>query len=206
MGKTRPKSIATLIHDLLLRLGQDPTRDGLAKTPERVEESLRFLTSGYEQDVEELVRGAIFEQDYDEMIVLRDIDFFSLCEHHLLPFYGKCHIAYIPRRRVIGLSKLPRIVNVFCRRLQIQERLTCEIANCLHEQLNPWGVAVVMEAMHLCIAMRGVQRQIEWWALRGVRAGRSAGPASRSKTPRSFIPGQWAPGRVSAFGSAERDG
>ena len=159
MGKTRPKSIATLIHQLLLRLGQDPTRDGLAKTPQRVEDSLRFLTSGYQQDVEELIRGATFEQDYDEMIVLRDIDFFSLCEHHLLPFYGKCHIAYLPRRRVIGLSKLPRIVNVFSRRLQIQERLTCDIANCLHQHLNPWGVAVVMEALHLCIAMRGVQRQ-----------------------------------------------
>jgi GTP cyclohydrolase I len=151
--------IAKLIRPLLVLLGEDPDRDGLLQTPQRVEDSLRFLTSGYTQSVEEIVSGAIFEQDYDEMIVLRDIDLFSLCEHHLLPFYGKCHIAYIPRRRVIGLSKLPRIVHVFSRRLQIQERLTREIANCLNDELNPWGVAVVIEALHLCMAMRGVEKQ-----------------------------------------------
>jgi len=152
-------TIAQLVEELIARLGEDPKREGLLKTPERVEESLRFLTSGYGQNVEEVIAGAIFEQDYDEMIVLRDLDLFSLCEHHLLPFYGKCHIAYIPRRKVIGLSKLPRIVEVFSRRLQIQERLTREIASCLNEHLNPWGVAVVIEALHLCMAMRGVEKQ-----------------------------------------------
>lgn len=159
MKKPDQPSIPDLIRKLLLSLGEDPTRIGLRKTPQRVEESFRFLTSGYSQDPDDIIRDAVFEQDYDEMIVLRDIDFFSLCEHHLLPFYGKCHIAYIPRKRVIGLSKLPRIVNLFSRRLQIQERLTRQIADCLHQQLNPWGVAVVIEALHLCIAMRGVQRQ-----------------------------------------------
>ena len=159
MKKPVQPSIPDLIRNLLLNLGEDPTRVGLRKTPQRVEESFRFLTRGYSQDPNDLIRAAVFEQDYDDMIVLRDIDFFSLCEHHLLPFYGKCHIAYIPRKRVIGLSKLPRIVNLFSRRLQIQERLTRQIADSLHQQLNPWGVAVVMEALHLCIAMRGVQRQ-----------------------------------------------
>lgn len=153
------QSIPSLIEQLLIKLGENPARQGLLKTPERVAKSLRFLTAGYTQTIEEIIGDAIFEQDYDEMVVLRDIDVFSLCEHHLLPFYGKCHIAYIPRRRVIGLSKLPRIVNVFSRRLQIQERLTRQIANCLNEHLNPWGVAVVIEAIHLCMAMRGVEKQ-----------------------------------------------
>jgi len=159
MTTKKKTSIAKLIEQLLVELREDPTRQGLLKTPERVEQSLRFLTAGYTQNVEDIIGDAIFEQDYDEMIILRDIDLFSLCEHHLLPFYGKCHIAYIPRRRVIGLSKLPRIVNLFSRRLQIQERLTRQIANCLNEQLSPWGVAVVIEALHLCMAMRGVEKQ-----------------------------------------------
>jgi GTP cyclohydrolase I len=159
MPTRKEGSIAKLIEELLTKLGEDPAREGLLRTPERVERSLRFLTKGYTEDLECVIKGAIFEQEYDEMIVLRDIDLFSLCEHHLLPFYGKCHIAYIPRRRVIGLSKLPRIVDVFSRRLQIQERLTRQIANCLNEQLNPWGVAVVIEALHLCMAMRGVEKQ-----------------------------------------------
>jgi len=152
-------SISALVEQLLQQLGEDPTRSGLQKTPDRVARSLLFLTRGYQQNVEELIHGATFEQEYDEMIVLRDIDLYSLCEHHLLPFYGKCHIAYIPRRHVIGLSKLPRIVDVFSRRLQLQERLTREIANCLDEHLHPWGVAVVIEALHLCMAMRGVEKQ-----------------------------------------------
>ncbi len=159
MPTRKQETIANLIEELLASLGEDPARDGLLRTPQRVEKSLRFLTKGYTQKVEDIIGDAIFEQDYDEMIVLRDIALFSLCEHHLLPFYGKCHIAYIPRRRVIGLSKLPRIVNLFSRRLQIQERLTRQIANCLNEQLNPWGVAVVIEALHLCMAMRGVEKQ-----------------------------------------------
>ena len=146
MSTTQKGSISKLVHDLLEKLGEDANRDGLQRTPERVEESLRFLTKGYSENVDEIINGAVFPQDYDEMIVLRDIDIFSLCEHHLLPFYGKCHIAYIPRRQVIGLSKLPRIVDVFSRRLQLQERLTVQIANCLQEHLNPWGVAVVIEA------------------------------------------------------------
>jgi GTP cyclohydrolase I len=159
MATTEKGSIRKLVHDLLVKLGEDPKREGLEKTPERVEESLRFLTKGYSENVDEIINGAVFPQDYDEMIVLRDIDIFSLCEHHLLPFYGKCHIAYIPRRQVIGLSKLPRIVDIFSRRLQLQERLTVQIANSLQEHLNPWGVAVVIEALHLCMAMRGVERQ-----------------------------------------------
>jgi len=159
MSTRKEGSIAKLIEQLLVKLGEDPTREGLLSTPERVERSLRFLTNGYRQNVEEVIDKAIFEQDYDEMILLRDIDLFSLCEHHLLPFFGKCHIAYIPRRRVIGLSKLPRIVEIFSRRLQLQERLTRQIAHCLHEHLNPWGVAVVIEALHLCMAMRGVEKQ-----------------------------------------------
>ena len=159
MSNSKEDSIAMLIRQLLTELGEDPNRTGLEKTPERVTRSLLFLTSGYSQKVEEVVNGAIFEQDYDEMIVLRDIELFSLCEHHMLPFYGKCHIAYIPRRRVIGLSKLPRIVDTFSRRLQLQERLTRQIAYCLQEHLNPWGVAVVIEALHLCMAMRGVEKQ-----------------------------------------------
>jgi GTP cyclohydrolase IA len=159
MPTRQPNSIAPLIEQLLQQLGEDPARSGLQGTPERVARSLLFLTEGYQQNVEELIRGAVFEQEYDEMIVLRDIDLYSLCEHHLLPFYGKCHIAYIPRRRVIGLSKLARIVEVFSRRLQLQERLTREIANCLEANLRPWGVAVVIEALHLCMAMRGVEKQ-----------------------------------------------
>jgi len=159
MSSTKKESIAGLIQQLLTELGEDPKRAGLERTPDRVAKSLLFLTSGYRQKVEEIIKGAIFEQDYDEMIVLRDIDLFSLCEHHLLPFYGKCHIAYLPRRQVIGLSKLPRIVDIFSRRLQLQERLTRQIAYCLQEHLNPWGVAVVIEALHLCMAMRGVEKQ-----------------------------------------------
>ena len=152
-------SIEDLTHDLLVALGEDPTREGLAKTPERVEASLRFLTHGYKQDVRSVVNGALFEENYDEMVVLKDIDIFSLCEHHLLPFYGRCHVAYLPNGKIIGLSKIPRLVDVFAKRLQVQERLTNEIANSLMEILVPKGVAVVIEALHLCMAMRGVQKQ-----------------------------------------------
>lgn len=155
----KKQDLKDLITQMLVTLGENPKREGLEKTPGRVERSLRFLTSGYEKDVREVINGAVFEEQYDEMVLLRDIDIFSLCEHHLLPFYGKCHIAYIPKGKVIGLSKLPRIVEVFSRRLQIQERLTTQIADCLMDNLQPYGVGVVIEALHLCMAMRGVEKQ-----------------------------------------------
>ena len=152
-------SMRDLVRALLVALGEDPTRDGLTRTPERVERSLRFLTSGYKTDVGTLLNGALFDVDYSEMVSVKDIDFYSLCEHHLLPFFGKCHVAYIPRNKVIGLSKIPRLVEAFSRRLQVQERLTNQIANTIRATLNPLGVAVVLEATHLCMSMRGVEKQ-----------------------------------------------
>jgi GTP cyclohydrolase I len=151
--------VATLVRELLLELREDPERPGLRKTPDRVSRSLAFLTEGYGMNPSEILRGATFVEDNDEMVVVRDIDIFSLCEHHLLPFYGKCHVAYVPRGRIVGLSKIPRVVNAFSRRLQVQERLTDQIARCLEEALEPHGVAVVIEALHLCMAMRGVEKQ-----------------------------------------------
>src|SRR5512140_1559441 len=148
-----------LIRRLLAELGEDPGREGLVDTPKRVELSLQFLTSGYRADVDKVLNNAFFTVDYNEMVIVKDIDFFSLCEHHLLPFFGKCHIAYIPRHKVIGLSKIPRLVDIFARRLQIQERLTNQIAETIAEKIDPLGVAVVMEATHLCMAMRGVEKQ-----------------------------------------------
>jgi GTP cyclohydrolase I len=149
--------LQALVEQLLGLLGEDPTREGLLKTPERVAKALRFFTQGYQQGIEEVFNGALYSVKCDEMVVVRDIDFFSLCEHHLLPFYGKCHVAYIPNDRVVGLSKIPRLVEVFSRRLQVQERLTVQIAETLQEKLNPQGVAVVIEARHLCMMMRGVE-------------------------------------------------
>ena len=148
-----------LIRQLLQQLGEDPAREGLARTPVRVAEALRSLTRGYAQDVEKIVNGAIFHEKYDEMVIVKDIDFYSLCEHHLLPFYGKCHVAYVPDGKIVGLSKIPRIVEMFARRLQVQERLTRQISDTLEQVLEPKGVAVVCEAYHLCMAMRGVERQ-----------------------------------------------
>jgi GTP cyclohydrolase I len=148
-----------IVRALLQALGEDPEREGLIETPRRVEHSLQFLTSGYHTDIDAVVNGALFAVDYNEMVIVRDIDFYSLCEHHLLPFFGKCHVAYLPNRRVIGLSKLPRIVDAFARRLQVQERLTSQIADVIKEKIDPLGVAVVMEATHLCMAMRGVEKQ-----------------------------------------------
>ena len=147
------------IRRLLEELGEDPAREGLVETPGRVERALRFLTSGYRTDIDSVINEALFSVDYNEMVIVRDIDFYSLCEHHLLPFFGKCHLAYIPDGRVIGLSKIPRIVDVFSRRLQIQERLTQQIADIIRDKINPMGVAVVMEATHLCMSMRGVEKQ-----------------------------------------------
>ncbi|MBA2354882.1 MAG: GTP cyclohydrolase I FolE [Acidobacteria bacterium] len=149
----------TLIREVLEQLGEDPGREGLVRTPERVEKSLKFLTSGYAADVDEILNGALFAVDYSEMVIVKDIDFYSLCEHHLLPFFGKCHVAYIPRNQVIGLSKIPRLVDVFSRRLQVQERLTNEIAEIIREKVDPLGVGVIMEGTHLCMAMRGVEKQ-----------------------------------------------
>ena len=157
LAGTETDEIQGLVEQLLGLLGEDPARNGLAKTPERVAKAFRFFTEGYQQDPEETLNGAIFPIEYDEMVVIRDIDFFSLCEHHLLPFYGKCHVAYLPNGRIVGLSKIPRLVEVYSRRLQVQERLTVQIAEALQQKLNPQGVAVVMEARHLCMMMRGVE-------------------------------------------------
>ncbi len=148
-----------LIRDLLSALGEDPDRQGLAETPRRVAKAFEFLTSGYKQSVAEVLNNAIFDEAYDEMVIVKEIDFYSLCEHHMLPFYGRAHIAYLPNGRIIGLSKLPRILDVFARRLQVQERLTQQVAECLNDLLKPQGVAVVIEAFHLCMAMRGVEKQ-----------------------------------------------
>ena len=144
---------------LLAEMGEDPAREGLARTPARVSKALRFLTSGYRQDVDVVLNGALFSVDYSEMVIVKDIDFYSLCEHHLLPFFGKCHVAYLPRDKVVGLSKIPRLIEVFSRRLQVQERLTNQIAEVLLQKLNPLGVGVVVEATHLCMLMRGVEKQ-----------------------------------------------
>jgi GTP cyclohydrolase I len=148
-----------IIRQLLTELGEDPSREGLLDTPKRVEKSLRFLTSGYAADVDAVLNNALFTEDYNEMVIVKDIDFYSLCEHHLLPFFGRCHVAYIPQGRVVGLSKIPRLVEIFARRLQVQERLTNQIAETLREKIRPLGVAVVMEASHLCMSMRGVEKQ-----------------------------------------------
>lgn len=151
--------IAELVREMLIHLGENPDREGLRRTPERFEKALRFLTSGYRQDPEKLLNGAMFSVCYDEMVVLKDIELYSLCEHHLLPFFGKCHIAYIPDKKVVGLSKMARLVNMYARRLQIQERLTSQIANAIQEKLSPQGVGVIVEARHLCMVMRGVEKQ-----------------------------------------------
>src|SRR5229473_6127529 len=161
MPAIRPEesSFAPLIRKILEQLVDDPDREGLSRTPERVEKALRFLTSGYGRDVQQVVNGALFEVKYDEMVIVKDIEFFSLCEHHLLPFFGKVHVAYLPKGHVIGLSKIPRIVDVFARRLQIQERMTQEIAQTIQAMIDPVGVGVVCEARHFCMMMRGVEKQ-----------------------------------------------
>ena len=159
---TSPASEATtheLLRELLLRLGEDPDRDGLVRTPERMQKSLEFLTRGYQQDADKVLQGALFDVTYDEMVIVKDIEMFSLCEHHLLPFFGKVHVAYIPNGKVLGLSKIPRLVDIFARRLQVQERLTGQIAETSQNAIQPQGVGVVIEARHLCVMMRGVEKQ-----------------------------------------------
>ena len=153
------ETIADLVRKMLALIGEDPNREGLRRTPERFEKAFRYLTSGYRQDPEKLLNGAMFSVCYDNMIVVKDIELYSLCEHHLLPFFGKCHVAYIPNKKVVGLSKIARLVNMYARRLQIQERLTSQIAKAIQEKLSPEGVGVVVEARHLCMVMRGVEKQ-----------------------------------------------
>jgi len=147
------------VRTIIRELGEDPGREGISKSPQRVATSLRFLTSGYQQDVDKVLNGALYSVAYDEMVIVKDIEIFSLCEHHLLPFFGRCHVAYIPNKKVIGLSKIPRLVDVFARRLQVQERLTTQIAETIMEKIKPQGVGVVIEAKHLCMIMRGVEKQ-----------------------------------------------
>jgi len=152
-------SLEELARELLVRLGEDPGRDGLLRTPERMARALQYLTKGYQEDPERILKDALFEVSYDEMVIVKDIEMFSLCEHHMLPFYGKVHVAYIPKGRVIGLSKVPRLIDIFARRLQVQERLTTQIAETIQRAIAPQGVGVVIEARHLCMMMRGVEKQ-----------------------------------------------
>ena len=157
--KREERSIVPQVREILASLVEDPGREGLSRTPERVDKALKFLTSGYQTNLTEVVHGALFTVDFDEMVVVKDIEFFSLCEHHLLPFFGKIHVAYLPKRRVIGLSKIPRIVDAFARRLQIQERLTQQVAETIQQTIDPMGVGVICEARHFCMMMRGVEKQ-----------------------------------------------
>jgi GTP cyclohydrolase IA len=153
------ESVADLVRKMITLIGEDPNREGLRKTPERYEKALKFLTSGYHQNLDSVFNGATFSVHYDEMVVVKDVEFFSLCEHHLLPFFGKAHVAYLPSKRVLGLSKIARLVNMFARRLQIQERMTSQIAQAIEEKISPEGVGVIIEARHLCMQMRGVEKQ-----------------------------------------------
>jgi GTP cyclohydrolase I len=158
-NRLNKKNTVNLIKDLLIEIGEDPLREGLLNTPKRVAEAYEFLTKGYQQDIEKVLNDAIFTEKYDEMVLVKNIDFYSLCEHHMLPFYGKVHVAYIPNGKIVGLSKIPRIVEVFARRLQVQERMTQQIADTIDRYLQPIGVAVVSEAFHMCMMMRGVEKQ-----------------------------------------------
>ena len=157
--ETPKETIADLVRKVIMLLGEDPSREGLRKTPERFEKAMKFLTSGYHQNLDNVLNGATFSVHYDEMVVVKDIEFFSLCEHHLLPFFGKAHVAYLPSKRVLGLSKIARLVNMYARRLQIQERMTSQIAEAVSEKISPEGVGVIIEARHLCMQMRGVEKQ-----------------------------------------------
>ena len=175
-----------LIHQMLVELGEDPTREGLQRTPRRVDEALRFLTRGYDQDIDAEINGAVFASENREMVIVRDIDFYSMCEHHLLPFFGRAHVAYIPDGKIIGLSKLARIVDVYARRLQVQENLTTQIARCLQTHLQPKGVAVVVRAQHLCMMMRGVQKQNSLTVTSEMLGGFRSNPSTRMEVLELF--------------------
>lgn len=159
LSEDATKTLVASYQGILAAIGEDPEREGLLKTPQRCAEAMKFLTRGYEQDVRQVLNGAVFEENYDDMVLVRDIEYYSLCEHHLLPFFGKVHVAYLPNGKIVGLSKIPRLVDMFARRLQVQERLTKEIAEALEDALHPRGVGVVVEGMHMCMMMRGVQKQ-----------------------------------------------
>ena len=173
-----------LVRDLLVKIGEDPTREGLVKTPERVERSWKFLTRGYTQDLNAVVNGALFEAESDDMVIVKDIEFFSMCEHHMLPFFGKCHVGYIPQKKILGLSKVARIVDMYARRLQIQERMTKEIATALMEILDAEGVGVVIEAQHLCMQMRGVEKQNSFTTTSSMQGSFRAELATRNEFTR----------------------
>ena len=173
--------LENLFTKILENLGEDPSRQGLVRTPLRAAKAMEFLTSGYHQDIDELLNGAIFDEDYDEMVIVKEIEFYSLCEHHILPFWGKCHVGYLPRNRIIGLSKIPRIVDMFSRRLQVQERLTREVAEALETALDPRGVAVVIEAQHLCMMARGVEKQAPKMATNVMRGAFREDSATRAE-------------------------
>ena len=183
--------IKSLIENILHAIGEDPKREGLLKTPERVEKSLKFLTSGYDVDIDQLVNDALYNENYDEMVIVKNIDFYSLCEHHMLPFFGKCHVAYLPNGKIIGLSKVPRLVDAYGRRLQVQERLTTQIAHCIEDIVKPTGVGVVIEATHLCMSMRGVEKQNSYTTTSSMLGSFKKDPRTRAEflsllTPTKF--------------------
>jgi GTP cyclohydrolase I len=176
-----PDSLEKYVRGILLELGEDPDRDGLDRTPHRVARSLRFLTKGYGEDPVTILNNALFDVTYDEMVLVKDIDFFSLCEHHMLPFFGRAHVAYIPNGKVVGLSKIPRLVEMFARRLQVQERLTMQVAETIEKVLAPKGVAVVVEAVHLCMMMRGVEQQNAFAITSSLKGSFQSDPKTRSE-------------------------
>jgi GTP cyclohydrolase IA len=183
-----PPAVKTLLEEI----GEDPTRDGLLKTPERVDKSLRFLTRGYQMSVQEVIGDAMFEEAHQSMILVRDIELYSLCEHHMLPFFGRAHVAYIPNGKIVGLSKLPRVVDVFARRLQVQERLTDQVADAIMDVLHPQGVGVVVDCVHLCMAMRGVEKQNSRTVTSALRGVFRDDPRTRDEFLRLVSPGRWA--------------
>ena len=188
---SKKPGIKSLIENILHAIGEDPKREGLLKTPDRGEKSLKFLTSGYDVDIDQLVNDALYNENYDEMVIVKNIDFYSLCEHHMLPFFGKCHVAYLPKGKIIGLSKVPRLVDAYGRRLQVQERLTTQIAHCIEDIVKPTGVGVVIEATHLCMSMRGVEKQNSYTTTSSMLGSFKKDPRTRAEflsllTPTKF--------------------